>query len=289
MNFKQLRYFLIVAQEQQLTSAAKLLYIAEPPLSYQMKQLEKELGTKLFIRESHGIRLTEAGKIFQRYAQQVVNLTNETTEELNKEQDGTGGVIRLGLISSAGSIAPNKKMINFTRFYPNISFLIYEGNSLNLIDKLKNGFIDVAIVRTPFNMQDLIKVDIMTDQMVAVSNPNYYALPQQELNLRDFTHQPLILYRRFETIFNNSFAHSGIKPYYAVKCDDARTAILWADRGMGIALVPLSIAKQYTQQQINIINYAQWESKIQLVWRKGYRIKPVTQRFINMYTENKNF
>lgn len=64
MNLKQLRYFLIVAQEQQLTSAAKLLYIAQPPLSYQMKQLEKELGTKLFIRESHGITLTEAGKIF---------------------------------------------------------------------------------------------------------------------------------------------------------------------------------------------------------------------------------
>ena len=52
-----------------------------------MKQLEKELGTKLFIRESHGITLTEAGKIFQRYAQQVVNLTNETTDELNKEQN----------------------------------------------------------------------------------------------------------------------------------------------------------------------------------------------------------
>ncbi|MCC4371654.1 LysR family transcriptional regulator [Limosilactobacillus reuteri] len=286
MNLKQLRYFLIVAQEQQLTSAAKLLYIAQPPLSYQMKQLEKELGTKLFIRESHGITLTEAGKIFQRYAQQVINLTNETTDELNKEQNGTRGIIRMGLISSAGSIVPNKAMINFTKFYPDISFRIYEDNTINLIDKLQNGMVDIAIVRTPFNMQDLAKIDIITDKMAAVYNPRYYSFNSNELKLADFAQQPLILYRRFETIFNNSFAQQGIHPYYAVKCDDARTSILWADRGMGIALVPSSIAKEYTQQQIKTIDYSQWQSKIQLVWRKNYRIKPVTQRFIDTFTNH---
>lgn len=68
MNLKQLRYFLTVAQEKQITAAAKRLYIAQPPLSYQLKQLEKELEVKLFIRTAHGIELTDAGRELESYA-----------------------------------------------------------------------------------------------------------------------------------------------------------------------------------------------------------------------------
>ena len=69
MNIKQLKYFLVVAEERQITSAAKKLYIAQPPLSYQLKQLEKEVGVQLFVRTAHGIELTEEGKVFQKYAE----------------------------------------------------------------------------------------------------------------------------------------------------------------------------------------------------------------------------
>ena len=62
MNFKQLNYFLVVAEEGQITSAAKRLFVGQPALSYQLKQLEEELGAKLFIRQPYGIELTEAGK-----------------------------------------------------------------------------------------------------------------------------------------------------------------------------------------------------------------------------------
>lgn len=281
MNLKQLRYFLVVAQERQLTSAAKLLYIAQPPLSYQMKQLEKELGTKLFIRESHGITLTEAGKVFQRYAQQVISLTQQTKEEMHKEQEGISGVIRLGLISSAGNIVPNRGIQKLTQYYPDMRFEILEDNTLNLIDKLRSQLIDIAIVRTPFNMQGLNKVDIADDHMVAVYHLDHYQLPTKSLKISALANQPLILYRRFEAIFNESFARAGVIPYYAAKCDDARTAILWADRGMGIALVPQSIAKQYAQSQVTNIDYQNWRSKIQLVWPTTAHLKPVTQTFIN--------
>lgn len=62
MNFKQLNYFLVVAEEGQITSAANRLFVGQPALSYQLKQLEEELGAKLFIRQPYGIELTEAGK-----------------------------------------------------------------------------------------------------------------------------------------------------------------------------------------------------------------------------------
>ncbi|NRO36818.1 HTH-type transcriptional regulator TfdS [Lactobacillus helveticus] len=75
MNIKQLRYFLVVAEEKQITSAAKRLYIAQPPLSYQLKQLEIELGAQLFKRTAHGIELTDAGQILQSYASEILSLS----------------------------------------------------------------------------------------------------------------------------------------------------------------------------------------------------------------------
>lgn len=91
MNLKQLQEFLVVAQERQITSAAKRLYMAQPPLSYQMKQLEKELGFKLFTRNSYGIDLTPAGKTFQAYAQEMVKTRQAAIEALDQEKTGRLG------------------------------------------------------------------------------------------------------------------------------------------------------------------------------------------------------
>ena len=75
MNLKQLEYFIAVAEEKQVTAAAKRLNIAQPPLSYQLKQLEKELGVQLLKRTAHGVQLTPAGSTLAEYAKQIVDLT----------------------------------------------------------------------------------------------------------------------------------------------------------------------------------------------------------------------
>lgn len=280
MNIKQLRYFLVVAQEHQITAAAKLLYTTQPPLSYQIKQLEKELGVSLFIRMPHGLELTNAGKSFYRYAQQIVNLAVNAEEELTRESKGTMGSIRLGVISSAGNIIPNNAVRKFTRYYPEINFQITDANTFSLINKLNNKLLDLAIVRTPFNMQGLMTKQLAEDRMVAVFNPQKFSLIQGELSLKEVSQQPLILYRRFESMFNESFAQNGLRPFYAVKCDDARTAIHWADRGMGVAIVPQSIGQDFSDQQLRMINYSRWNTQIMVVWRKDRALKPVVNKFI---------
>lgn len=279
MNLKQLKAFLVVAQEHQITAAAKLLYTSQPPLSYQMKQLEKELGTSLFIREAHGIELTTAGKAFQNYAQQIVSLANDAKEELDREQKGTLGRIRLGLMSSAGNTIFKFPIHQFTSYYPAVNFQIIEDNTYELIKKLHNNILDLAIVRTPFNLQGLDKKTLLHDTMVAVYNSAYFKVTSP-LDVEAISRLPLILYRRFEALFNSTFAQSGLHPFYAVKCDDARTAILWAEEGMGVALVPRSIAVHYTQHQIVTIDCPSWQTDILTVWKKDRQIKPVVKRLI---------
>lgn len=281
MNIKQLQAFLVVAREHQITAAAKRLYTTQPPLSYQMKQLEKELGVRLFVRNAHGIRLTAAGQTFQRYAQRIVNLERQAHDELHQEENGEIGQINLGLISSAGELIPNTAMQTLTRNYPRLTFNITEGNTFDLVDRLNSGLLDLAVVRTPLNMRGLAKKVLNTDRMVAVGDPAITHLPSP-LRLTDLAGVPLILYRRFEAIFNRDFAQAGVTPFYVVKCDDARTAIRWADRGMGVALVPESIARCTTQQTFTPVDYPAWDTHVQLVWKKDQMLRPVIRHLLDL-------
>ena len=93
MEFRVLKYFLAVAREKSITNAAKKLHISQPTLSKQIKQLEAELGQKLFTRTNYSIRLTEAGLLLQKRAENIVALVDKTTQEFQDLDDVIGGDI----------------------------------------------------------------------------------------------------------------------------------------------------------------------------------------------------
>lgn len=279
MNLKQLRYFLVVAEEKQITAAAKRLYIAQPPLSYQLKQLEKELGAQLFKRTAHGIELTDVGQIFQSYANEIISLAQNAENQVHKTISGELGKIAIGMASSSTGLIPMNSFNELRKYYPEISFDIYEDNTYGILDKLEKKTIDLGIVRTPYNQTGLNTKTLTTEKMMAISvDPDFQQ--KKELRIKDLADQPLIIYHRFEDIFNQTFAHHGLKPFYAVKCDDSRTAITWAKRKMGVALVPESIATTYAQENMIAIKHANWITHLQLVWRKDHQVTPLMKKII---------
>ena len=280
MNLKQLRYFLVVAEEKQITAAAKRLYIAQPPLSYQLKQLEKELGAQLFKRTAHGIELTDVGQIFQSYANEIISLAQNAENQVHKTISGELGTIAIGMASSSTGLIPMNSFNELRKYYPEISFDIYEDNTYGILDKLEKKTIDLGIVRTPYNQTGLNTKTLTTEKMMAISvDPDFQQ--KKELRIKDLADQPLIIYCRFEDIFNQTFAHHGLKPFYAVKCDDSRTAITWAKRKMGVALVPESIATTYAQENMIAIKHANWITHLQLVWRKDHQVTPLMKKIID--------
>lgn len=280
MNLKQLRYFLVVAEEKQITAAAKRLYIAQPPLSYQLKQLEKELGAQLFKRTAHGIELTDVGQIFQSYANEIISLAQNAENQVHKTISGELGTIAIGMASSSTGLIPMNSFNELRKYYPEISFDIYEDNTYGILDKLEKKTIDLGIVRTPYNQTGLNTKTLTTEKMMAISvDPDFQQ--KKELRIKDLADQPLIIYRRFEDIFNQTFAHHGLKPFYAVKCDDSRTAITCAKRKMGVALVPESIATTYAQENMIAIKHANWITHLQLVWRKDHQVTPLMKKIID--------
>ena len=280
MNLKQLRYFLVVAEEKQITAAAKRLYIAQPPLSYQLKQLEKELGAQLFKRTAYGIELTDVGQIFQSYANEIISLAQNAENQVHKTISGELGTIAIGMASSSTGLIPMNSFNELRKYYPEISFDIYEDNTYGILDKLEKKTIDLGIVRTPYNQTGLNTKTLTTEKMMAISvDPDFQQ--KKELRIKDLADQPLIIYRRFEDIFNQTFAHHGLKPFYAVKCDDSRTAITWAKRKMGVALVPESIATTYAQENMIAIKHANWITHLQLVWRKDHQVTKKKKKIID--------
>lgn len=287
MNIKQLHSFLVVAQEHQITAAAKRLYTSQPPLSYQMKQLEKEVGCPLLKRTAHGIELTPQGQLFQQYAEKIVELANSAKRMVSDSANGMSGTIRIGLISSAAQAVINSRLQSLAADYPRVSIEITEGNTFELVKKINYGLLDLAIVRSPFNKVGVHYRELFDEQIVATFDSNYSHLLAGSVDLTALQEQPLIIYRRFEAIFNDGFTHHGIKPFYAVKCDDARTALLLAAQGMGIALVPASIANIYGHLEYSPVNYQPWHSTVQLIWPQNQELTPLIKRVIKLLSQHK--
>lgn len=272
----------MVAEERQITSAAKKLYIAQPPLSYQLKQLEKEVGVQLFVRTAHGIELTEEGKVFQKYAEKIVALSISAKSQIHQIKEGELGKIRIGVISSCGGVVPNEQFKKLVKYYPNVSFEIHEANTFGIVEQLQDGIVDLGIVRTPFNLEGLNFKDFHQEPMVAVTREEFFERGEIK-HLNELKDRPIILYRRFQEVFNRSFRHQGIRPFYSVTCDDARTAIHWADKGLGIALVPESIAFTYAKSKLIPVKHTNWITHLNLVWRKDREVTPLMEKIIEMF------
>ena len=280
MNLKQLRYFLVVAEEKQITAAAKRLYIAQPPLSYQLKQLEIELGAQLFKRTAHGIELTDVGQIFQSYANEIISLAQNAENQVHKTISGELGTIAIGMASSSTGLIPMNSFNELRKYYPEISFDIYEDNTYGILDKLEKKTIDLGIVRTPYNQTGLNTKTLTTEKMMAISvDPDFQQ--KKELRIKDLADQPLIIYLCFIYFFNKIFLKNGLKTFYVFMCFDSRTEITWAKIKLGVALVPESIETTYAQENMIAIKHANWITHLQLVWRKDHQVTPLMKKIID--------
>ncbi|NLR08428.1 MULTISPECIES: LysR family transcriptional regulator [Lactobacillaceae] len=285
MNFRQLEYFLAVADAGQITAAARQLHMAQPPLSYQIKRLESELGVELLRRSSNGVTVTPAGQLLRDYAHQLLDLRERADNQVRSLGQGLAGTLSVGVISSSIGATPNAKLRTLTRHYPKVQLRLVEDNTYGLLDRLAKHLIDVAIVRTPFSDSGLASKKLVTEDMVAVVPQKYDHFAGATIQVTDLADVPLIIYRRFEQLFQITFTAQEIQPFIACTCDDARTAVQWADARMGVAVVPQTVAEEISgaNTAIRPIRYRPWRTTLKLVWPADMTPSPLLQRFIDSY------
>lgn len=251
MDFKQLTYFVTTVQEGNISKAAQRLHISQPPLSTKLKDLESELGVVLFERGSRKIELTQAGRIFYARAASILELMDVATKELDDYKQGKVGTLRIGIISSISSTLINNWFNAFHQLYPEIRFNVFEGNTYEQMDKLRNNLIELAIVRTPFSAEDLDCTVLRQEKVFAVGASNYFEdLNTPTTTLKDLCHKPLILYRRWEKIIGHICHEENITPHIFCMNDDARTTASMANAGLGIGIIPESALTLLTNPNI---------------------------------------
>ncbi len=144
MELRVLRYFLMVAREENITKAAQLLHVTQPTLSRQLMQLEEELGVKLFQRSSHSIILTEDGMLLKRCAQELVSLADKAVLEFSQKDAELTGEISIGggelqsVDFFAGMLAA------FRKKHPFIQYNLYSENADNIKDRIESGLLDMC-------------------------------------------------------------------------------------------------------------------------------------------------
>ena len=149
MEIRQLEYFREIATTGSINEAARRLNMSQPPLSYQMKQLEAELNVTLFERTRTGVTLTEAGKLLYERAENLLNFVSSTRQEV--AEAGKKRVLRIGMTpTTVGTMMPF--ISEFARKNPDVNFEVHDGITYTLYNYLMDGIVDVAVVRTPLRL-----------------------------------------------------------------------------------------------------------------------------------------
>lgn len=241
MDIKQLLYFATVVTEGNITAASKKLHIAQPALSNRIKRLEKELDVELFHRGPRKIVLTDAGEILFAKANNMFELNRSLKKELEDSKSGFKGTLKIGKISAIDGNLLSSDFFKFHKKYDKIKYEIYEGITPEIIKLLFSRVIEIGIVRTPFETVGLKAIYMKSEPMIAAYN-NDCDLDKlgDKISMKELNKKPLIIYRRFENIIISEFQKQQINPYILCINDDSRTSLLWANAGLGVAIVPIS-------------------------------------------------
>lgn len=288
MNLRQLEYFKAIAEERQITAAAKRLHITQPPLSYELASLERELGTKLVERSSRGTELTDAGRVLYDRACQMLDLAEATKREVGNVGRGLAGTLSLGLISSSGGQVPNGALLELTKSYPDVQFQIREGSTYEVLDMLRRGVVELGVVRMLSNQDEFECRMAQPEPMAALMPPEYVCGSADDVvTLAELADQPLVIYRRYEKVLTNLFAAQSLDHYFACVMDDARTTCVWASRGVGIGLVPTSFLQLFNVDEFVVkrVDEEALYTRMGVVWPKGRRLSPLAERFVDLLWE----
>ena len=248
MELRHLRYFLAVAEEGHITRAAQRLGLQQPPLSQQIRALERELGVELFRRLPRGVELTAVGEVFLVEARAVLEAAERSVARARAAARGQYGRLILGITTSA-TLHPfvSRVLGEYSRTHSGVAMEVREANASDLTEAVARGDVDAALLRavvsSPLGLQF---TEVLREALVVVL-PEAHRLRAEELALADLRDERFILVRRpsapgmYATLLDACRAH-GFEPVVAAEVGRMLTAISLVAAGVGITLVPGSLA-----------------------------------------------
>jgi DNA-binding transcriptional LysR family regulator len=285
MELRHLRYFIAVAEEGHITRAAERLGMQQPPLSQQIKALERELDVQLFHRKPRGVELTDAGRAYLDSARAILTDLDHASDTAQRTARGEQGRISVGY-TSAAAFHPlvSGAVRKFRQTFPLVSVTLAEGFPQDLIERMRNGQIDVAFIRTPISNLEGVAIDPLLEEGVVAVLPSDHALARRKkgrdtaISLKALAGEIFVVYGRAHgalTMQSNALIAAcqaaGFSPQvgHVVPNDLSRLNLVAA--GLGVSVV----AASHQRMNIDGVSYrrltgvAQLKVPLNLASRRG--------------------
>ena len=194
MELRQLRYFLVVADELHFGRAADRLHITQPPLTVAIRRLERELGIQLFDRTTRRVSLTPGGESFKRRVQDALAELDDAAGDVASVSAGLSGRIRVGFVSSASYTAIPEALRSFREQRPRVELVLRPLTSGEQIEQLLDGDLDVGLLRDPGQVPELAMQLVSTEDLVAVLPEAHPLAKNSEIRPEELSGEPMILF-----------------------------------------------------------------------------------------------
>ena len=194
MELRQLRYFLVVADELHFGRAAERLHITQPPLTVAVKSLERELGVRLFDRTTRRVTLTAAGQAFRDRIQAAIAELDDAAGDVADVAAGKSGKIRVGFVSSASYTTVPEAIRTFRRYRPRVDLVLHPLTSGEQVEQLLDGNLDLGLIRDPGDVPGLNLELLSTEDLVLVLPETHRLAAVKEVRPEDLEGEPMILF-----------------------------------------------------------------------------------------------
>ncbi len=287
MELRQLEYLVAVADEGSFTRAAARVHVAQPGVSAQIRKLERELGQTLLDRNGPAVRVTDAGAAVLPYARAALAAVAAVRDTVDALAGLTSGHVTIGIIGpiSSPSIDLPGLLAGFHRDHPGIEITLTEGGSDGLLAALRAGRLDVALIAPAGALPPGLAATIVADEPLVIAVCHADALAGRESTgldaIRDRVMISLPPGTGLRGSLDDACSRLGFRPRIGFEVGDPRIAAELAGRGLGVALLPESVASAYPAQLrcVALVDPV-LRGRIALAWRAEQPASPAARAFI---------
>jgi LysR family hydrogen peroxide-inducible transcriptional activator len=241
MEFHQLRYFCAVAKAANFTRAAEQLGISQPSLSQQIGRLEKKVGVPLFVRLGRTVRLTPYGEALLPRALETLKEISEMESSLSNLQEGTRGVLRVGVIPTIMPYMIAPKIHEFACLYPDLEIQLSERVTARLVEDVQAGQLDLAILGLPIANPDLVCSELFREPLYLAVGPTHPLAKNEAVNLKDLRSERMLLLREGHCFRDNvmmACTRANAQVQSVFETDQMGSIFPLVASGFGVTLVP---------------------------------------------------
>lgn len=294
MELRTLRYFVSAAREGSMTKAASLLYVSQPALSRQLRDLEQELGVRLFRRVGRGIELTEEGRVFRQRAEEILDLAARATRDVAALSGEVSGEVHVGGGScyTAGILARAARALSAR--HPTIKYHIYDGNSDDFLDRLDQGLMDFCILYQPVDLSKYEHLHLPErESWGLIVRPDSPLAARPAIRLEDLIGEPLILSRQI--MRGQRLVPSPLANWIGDRLEQltvigtynlAFNATLFAAEGLGSVV---GFEGQIRVNESDRLCFRPFdppvENECDVAWKRGRLLTPAAQAYLDVLRE----